>query len=347
MYLANWGPQDISGFDLNGIDVINYAFVSMRQDGSLTSGGDYARGGMQYTLNKVLKDRYPGLRTVFSIGGWTDSQWFSVVAADPTRRARFADAVRSYMVNNRFDGVDIDWEYPGGGGQPGNTASQDDARNFVLMVRDIRDRIGQDALITAAVSADVSKLGNYAVPLANLFDWINVMTYDMAGGWSGSSGLNAPLDDQARAMEGFVRAGVPRAKLSMGLAFYGRGFFVDSGTNGGLGQRITGLPSMDGTDEPGVWAWRGLRRTILAAGPTTPAAGWQRTYLSNLHTPTLWNAARRIFVGYDDTVSTCNKAKWVREQGYGGVMVWEFTQDFNSELARATTEAWRGLRPNC
>lgn len=248
-YFPNWSQKNLASFDLKGIDVINYAFVTMRSDGSLSGSGDYNQGGMQHTLNKVMKDRYPKLRTVFSIGGWTESQWFSVVAADAGRRARFATSIRDYMVANRFDGVDLDWEYPTGGGQPGNTESPQDSANFVLMVQEIRRAIGSQALITIAASADTSKYGNYLVPLANELDWINLMTYDFAGPWQGSAGLNSPLDAQSAAMQAFANAGVPKAKLSMGLAFYGRGFSVASGDNNGLGQRIVGTPGGDGAVE--------------------------------------------------------------------------------------------------
>lgn len=81
--------------------MINYAFVAMNNDGTLRWSGDYSSGGMMYQLNNVYKARYPGLRTVFSVGGWTDSQWFSSVAGDSRRRQVFADSVYSFMVNNR------------------------------------------------------------------------------------------------------------------------------------------------------------------------------------------------------------------------------------------------------
>lgn len=175
-YFPNWSRTPLTSYDLSGVNVINYAFVEMRPDGSLATMGDYSSGGLMYTLNKVMKDRYPGLRTVFSIGGWTWSQWFSVVAADPNRRARFADAIAKFIEDNRFSGCDLDWEYPTGGGLEGNTASWEDSRNFVLMVQAIRNRIGWSKLITIAASADTGKYGAYLKDLASYLDWINLVS---------------------------------------------------------------------------------------------------------------------------------------------------------------------------
>lgn len=353
-YFPNWGPS-ITNYDLSGINVINYAFVSMNSDGSLRGGGDYNSGGMMYQLNYVYKQRYPGLRTVFSVGGWTDSQWFSLTAGDPTRRARFADSVYNFMQNNRFDGVDLDWEYPTGGGQDGNTASWNDPQNYVLMVQAIRSRIGSGKLITIAAPTDLSKFGNYLIPLVNALDWVNVMTYDYAGPWGGSAGVNSPLfkdnagtsDSQSDTMNRYVNAGVPRAKLTMGLGFYGRGTYVASGANDGLYQRQTGAPSGDGTDDPGVWTWRGLRSSILAAGPYSTSGDWRRTYRNELQSPTLYSPSRRVFIGYDDPRSICYKTLWAKYRGFGGVMVWDLSMDNNRELAAPMTEAWAGRRLNC
>ncbi|KAI9026191.1 glycosyl hydrolases family 18-domain-containing protein [Hyaloraphidium curvatum] len=352
-YFPNWGPS-ITNYDIAGVNVINYAFVTMRADGSLSWGGDYASGGMMYQLNSVYKARYPGLRTVFSIGGWTDSQWFSLVGSDAGRRNRFADSIYQFTLNNQFDGVDLDWEYPSGGGQPGNTQSPDDARNFVLMVQEIRNRLGPNRLITIAASTDLGKYGNYLLPLANLLDWINIMSYDMAGPWSGSAGYNAPLfrepgtgDSQSDAINRFAAAGVPRAKLTMGMAFYGRGFRVASGANNGLYQRQIGAPTGDGTDDPGVWTWRGLRSSILANGPFSTTGDWRRIYRDQVQTPTLFSPSRNVFIGYDDPQSTCVKALWAKNNGFGGVMVWDMSMDRDRELTQPMTDVWMGRRTSC
>jgi chitinase len=55
-----------------------------------------------------------------SVGGWAEgSTPFSNVAADADKKANMADSTLWYLQTYNFDGVDIDWEYPGKrGGTP-------------------------------------------------------------------------------------------------------------------------------------------------------------------------------------------------------------------------------------
>ena len=48
-----------------------------------------------------------------SIGGWTLSNNFPGIAADPNKRTRFAQQCVELINAYDFDGIDIDWEYPG------------------------------------------------------------------------------------------------------------------------------------------------------------------------------------------------------------------------------------------
>lgn len=130
------------------------------------------------------------------------------------------------------------------------------------------------------------------------------MTYDYAGSWNPTSGLNSPLFSsssnsysQADTMAAYVRAGVPRGKLTLGLSFYGRGYYVDSAYNGGLGARQTGVPSAG--SEPGVYTWKALRSGVLSNGPYSPAWDFQRVYRTDIQNPTLYSPSQKIFIAYD------------------------------------------------
>ena len=61
----------------------------------------------------LLQEEHPALKTLISIGGWTWSGNFSDAALTPASRARFATSCADFMENYGFDGIDIDWEYPG------------------------------------------------------------------------------------------------------------------------------------------------------------------------------------------------------------------------------------------
>lgn len=57
-----------------------------------------------------------GTKALLSVGGWSGSALFSgLVAKEDTRKA-FVDAMVKAMEDSSFDGIDIDWEYPGKAG---------------------------------------------------------------------------------------------------------------------------------------------------------------------------------------------------------------------------------------
>src|SRR3954467_885437 len=110
-----------------------------------------------------LKAANPGLKVVMSLGGWTLSKYFSDVAATPaTRQAFVASCVDLLIAGNLpfdpatiwppsaggpgaaagvFDGIDVDWEYPGI--DPGNGANHSpaDVHNATLLLQEFRRQL--------------------------------------------------------------------------------------------------------------------------------------------------------------------------------------------------------------
>ncbi|QLI81023.1 hypothetical protein HZU75_05500 [Chitinibacter fontanus] len=161
---------------------------------------------------KDLKAKFPNIKVFISLGGWTWSKWFSKAAAtDALRKQLVSSCLDIYIKGNLpsysgrggpgslagvFDGVDIDWEFPGVVGQPYNTVSPDDKQNFTLLMAEFRNQLNalsaangnKKYYLTAAMSAGKDKIemtepGNYSQYL----DWINLMTYDFHGGWEYTS----------------------------------------------------------------------------------------------------------------------------------------------------------------
>ena len=63
--------------------------------------------GLIYLAHKAGAEVYP------SIGGWSLSDPFPVMAANAQARARFASQCIDLIKSYNFDGIDLDWEYPG------------------------------------------------------------------------------------------------------------------------------------------------------------------------------------------------------------------------------------------
>src|SRR5205823_5679300 len=90
-----------------------------------------------------LKQKHPHLKTLISVGGWTLSGPFSDAALTEKSRSKLAKSCVAFMLRYGFDGVDIDWEYPGGGGLPGNKSRVEDRQNFTLLLAELRRQLDE------------------------------------------------------------------------------------------------------------------------------------------------------------------------------------------------------------
>ena len=330
---------------------INYAFANISDAGEITLGDEWADTQFPYPGDdedaplkgnfrqlQLLKDANPHLQTLISVGGWTWSGKFSDVALTAESRERFARSCVEFMLRYGFDGVDIDWEYPTGGGLAGNFERPEDKDNFILLLAELRDQLdaqgerdGRRFLLTIALGAGRSAYALLAWGRIHpLLDWINVMTYDMSGAWSAVTGFNAPLYNSAvnspevnsadTTLRDLLALGIPADKLVMGAPFYGRGWSGVQAENDGLHQSFTGLPQ-------GTWAEGSFDYGDLAANYV---GTFERFWHEAAQVPWLYDAARQIMITYDDPQSIALKAAYVREHVLGGIMFWELSGDDDS-----------------
>jgi chitinase len=218
-----------------------------------------------------LKRQHPHLRTILSNGGWT-ADGVSDAALTARSRKRFVSSCMALFFDRHrgsFDGFDIDWEYPVYGGPEQITSRPQDRGNMTLLAREFRrqlDAMGrqkkQHFFLTAALPAGRLQSAGPFDPvrsfeldkLAEVLDFINLMTYDMGTSFSPVSTFNAPLrevqsdpmdprlrqwNSVAGAVDYYRGHGVPAGKLVLGLPYYGRGFHVSSDANDGLYKAYT------------------------------------------------------------------------------------------------------------
>ena len=324
------------------LDVVNFAFALVKPDGSvyLPESVDPAR--LQAVVAKRADN--PALQIVLSIGGWGAGN-FSEAAASAPARTRFIDSSVALMHQFKLDGLDVDWEYPTLG-DADISHSPDDRHNFTLLLEALRERLDREGagkrhyLLTIAAAEGRAALGLELPRIAQSLDWINLMTYDFYGSLTKTTGHHSGLARSSLATpEGrttvdavkyFLDAGVPAAKINVGVPFYGR-TFGDVGTaNNGRFQKFT--------TEGGFITWREIVHTRLNAPE------WQRYWDEEAQVPWLWNAKERRMISYDDPQSLLLKANYVKQQGLGGIMYWEQGGDDNEQLLDVLHEALRGER---
>jgi chitinase len=302
---------------------------------------------------KKLKARHPQIKLFISLGGWTWSKnfsRFSLTAA--ARQTLVASCIDVYLKGNLpvadgaggpgaaagvFDGIDIDWEYPGGGGQPYNTVSPNDKHNFTLLLGEFRRQLneltgqtGRQYYLTIAAGAGADKIDNTEPgQYSQSLDWINLMTYDFHGGFEPQGptnfqsnlymDANNPATGVAKtyatetAVNKLLAAGVPAQKLVLGIPLYGRGWTgVANGGANGLYQPATG--PAPGTYEQGIEDYKVLapRNSPKFYHPVTKQ---------------LWTYNGTQFWSFDDPVVIATKAAYARSMGLGGLFSWSLDGD--------------------
>jgi chitinase len=365
-YFLQWGiyGQDYHVTDIpaDRITHILYAFEIPRYDSTSDTAavvskdtwadiekpypGDVDEQPFKGSFNQLLKlkARFPHIKTLISLGGWTDSDDFSDIAASSNARSALATACVQFMTNYGFDGFDLDWEYPVEGGEDGLTHRPEDADNYVLLVQRLRQKLdeqgqadGKRYLLTIAAPAGHASLTNrfHIAAMCPYLDWINVMTYDCAGPWDARTGHNAPLYPNPSApdpdlnirktIETYLAAGAAPAKLVLGLPFYGRGFKGVAPAGNGLFQTHTGA-SDEGSWEPGTFDFKDLVEGSQGHAYIN-AGGFVRHWDSLSCVPYLFNPTSHVFITYDDAESVDRKLCFAQSNSLAGVMFWSVDAD--------------------
>lgn len=369
-YFTAWGiygrGYNVTDIPADKINTINYAFINIR-NGECVLGDTWADTDKRFpavstpygtypadswngpqkeyygNFNRLneLKKLNPHVDVMMSIGGWTWSKDFSNVALTKASRDKFVNSCTAMMQKYKLDGIDIDWEYPVSGGLASNTYRSQDKQNYTLLLQDFRKKMnevssGKHYLLTIAAPAGPKKMNNLEWgKIANIVDWINLMSYDFHGGWENVTGHNSPLyhnpndpstdpdanklntDSAVQYLIGGATPRIPSNKLVIGVGFYGRGWDGVANVNHGLFQ--PGKGASVGTWENGVFDYKDLVANYI---PT-----YQKFDDGLAGVPYLWNATKGIFISYEDPKSMKLKAEYVKDQGLLGAMFWELSGD--------------------
>jgi chitinase len=342
-YYPNWAMYRNPAFKPHDINAsllthINYAFVNYDISGALKLFDSWADTDYRSNWNIQqpyygnfrelfeLKTKNPHIKTLFSVGGWSLSNNFSVMAENAQTRSNFVKSCIAFCDTYNFDGVDIDWEFPGFAEHQGRAI---DKQNYTLLLQELYTAAkahSPQLLVTIAAPASTQHLVNMEIErIHNYVDWINVMAYDFHGPWDKKTGHNAPLYGVAAdtltvdaIISYYLSHGVPAQKLVLGLALYGRSFAQANSTPDGLNSTFSG-PGKGTTAEAGVYFYYDIEQNL---------AKKYTSYWDVLaQVPYLHDPVSKEFVSYDNNKSLAIKTDYIKKNKLGGAMLWELGGD--------------------
>jgi chitinase len=303
---------------------------------------------------KQLKAKYPKLRISISLGGWTGSKYFSDAALTPeSRREHVRSCIDLWLKGNLpgapagagagvFDGIDLDWEWPGSEGNPGNVIRPEDKQNFTLLLAEYRRQLGKQHNLTAFLPASPAKIdAGYEVrKVFRYLDFATTQGYDYHGPWESvtnqQSALRVPSGDPSPdrfstqiVVDALLARGASRDRIVMGVPFYSHGWTGVPDQNNGLFQPSTA--AAPGTFEPGTEDYKVLKSRLAQF----------RLYRDN-RAGFAWIYDGTTFWTYDDPVEMRRKARYAEDRKLGGVMIWSL--DGDTESGELITALHRTLR---
>lgn len=306
--------------DIKALDSIHIAF-GLNHDGEVywaeTHGAeDIAR----------IRAIHPGIRIVLAVGGW-EADGFSQAAETEEGRKKWAQSVIRLTEKYGFDGIDVDWEYPCSD-KAGIRAIPEDKENFTLLLREMREQLSafkEYKTLSIAAGALKSYLADtHMKEVAELLDYVQMMSYDLFGGWDTVTGHHAGLYASSEGaanshdiIQMFVKEGVPAEKIVMGAAFYTREW--RGVTKGSVGSPVKGPGGNHGYDE-----------VLMLL--ETENSGYRKYWDDKAKAAYLYDGDH--FISYEDEKALSYKAEYVKENGLYGMMYWEYGQDGTHTLTR-------------
>jgi len=303
-----------------------------------------------------LKDTNPNFVPMISIGGWNaGSGAYSTMAADPEKRKTFIDSVSEFLDTYPFDGVDLDWEYPG---KREGSDPEHDKENFSILVAELGAMLKARGLLFTGAFSPAKYTAEDGYDFAAIlphFDFLNVMTYDYHGWFPDHffTGHNAPLyrreEEDYEGHPGwyfnvwdtlsvYLENGVPKEKIVMGIPLYGRGFVLnDTEQNGLYCGAHAGIPAGPYTRQKGIWGYQEIMQAknndTLINLPDANPHDWTEVVDDCYHAPYIYNGP--YWIGHDDEASCILKGKFINFMDFAGAFVWSIdTDEFRGDYGK-------------
>nr|ARN16747.1 chitinase 9 [Tetranychus cinnabarinus] len=282
----------------------------------------------------ALRLKWPHLKIMVSVGGWVDSgvKYSNMVSTSESRH-QFISSVLSFLDHYKFDGLDLDWEYPGVSVRGGRPSDKD---NLAELFKELRMEFDKHNYILSAVvpAAEYQINSGYDVPrISRYLHQIHVMTFHLRGDWSGHADVHSPIYQRPFEKYGPNRhlnirdimrlwntKGALKSKLIVGVPFFGKSFTLLDPNYHSLNAPIKGVGIAGKyTQQPGILSYYEVCQGQYNAG--LKEKGYDRIN----EIPFRYGNGQ--WVGYEDVISLDKKMKFIKSEGYGGAMIWSIDMD--------------------
>eukprot|EP00834_Sanchytrium_tribonematis_P003911 NODE_170_length_14437_cov_1.447273.p1 type:complete len:562 gc:universal NODE_170_length_14437_cov_1.447273:11366-9681(-) len=312
---------------------------------SQCSCGSTCLKGYLNQLWEVKRDN-PSLRTVLSIGGWAWSHNFSAVMKSSDTRQKMIQGATNMMTTYGFDGIDIDWEFPAAlwrsDSEKTYTSDANDFQNLASFLKETRaywksQNLPDDTILSVAMPPHLQQLKSGKAVLGQLntyCSFVMLMSYEFQHN-DQITRLGAPLysrpddssDERTKNIDlGFADyVGIDPKKLIMGVPLYATGFTnFKTGTERSGGMKCLGA-TLNAKKDIELIAVD--YKTMISMTTSNGFSGYN--YDSKRGTSSACNGTH--FYSFDTVESAKQKAQYVISKGYGGIMLWDLSQDIGEK----------------
>lgn len=337
---AYWPAGDDFSPSLIDTNYFTHILLAFIQPEPISFKLEITKSGKKWGQNfiKALHHRSPPVKTLLSIGGGgSNSTLFSEIASTKQNREIFINSTIEVARKYRFDGVDLDWEFP---------ETQQDMFNLGLLYEEWYNALFAEAkvrrkprlLLTSAVyyNSTVRLIGkhgprSYPTQAINKYlDWASPMCFDYHGTWDNNTDFNAALYDSKSeistnfGLHSWIKSGVRPEKLVMGLALYGRAWELKDPNVNGVGAEAVG----PATDTDGSMNYNEILKFNKQSGANVV---YDKVAIS------FYSYAGTTWIGYDDGPSITTKVRFAKSLGLKGYFFWALGKDKDWTISKQGT----------
>jgi len=253
-YVPNW--VDLKTFS-ESIDYARLTHINIAFENPVDAEGNLSFKRQNDVL--IAKAHSNNVKILISIGGGSASGDKTLLKRyaqllNQTNRGEFAAKLVAYVEKHGFDGLDVDLEGP---------SITPDYGPFIEELGKAFKPKGK--LLTSALSKGY---GGNNVPdsVFQYMDFVNIMAYDAVGHWDPNTrGQHSSLEFAKENIAYWLKRGLPKSKVVLGVPFYGYGF-GEAFRNGdySYSRILAAYPGAEQADQVGSTIWYNGIHTIKA-----------------------------------------------------------------------------------